>query len=253
MNIASGLLYNLKGLWLGLRTPGLLVLGLIRFGVVVVITLLLTGLVLVYHQQILLMIWSKPQSLWIVWLWHLVSWLLSLLLIGLSAVVSYIISQLLFSVWLMDLMSRMTEKRLTGSEEKSSPANFFTYLGFLVSQELPRAVVPIMAALLIMILGWFTPLGPVLTLVGPAVAVIFLAWDNTDLIPARRLVPFKARFGMLLKSLPFHLGFGLPFLIPVLNILLLSFAPVGATLYQVEKKAQKPRENPANPLHLGTR
>jgi CysZ protein len=237
MNFFSGLQYNLRGLWLGLRTPGLLVLGLIRFAAVVAITLLLAGAVLLYHQEILLMIWSKPQSPWILWMWHLASWLLSLLLIGLSAVVSYIVSQILFSVWLMDLMSRMTEKRLTGSEERIPPGNFFSHLGFLVGQEIPRAIAPVLAIVLMMILSWFTPLGPVLTLAGPAVTAIFLAWDNTDLIPARRLLPFKARFGQLLKNLPFHLGFGLPFLIPVLNILLLSFAPIGATLYQVEKKA----------------
>jgi CysZ protein len=49
------------------------------------------------------------------------------------------------------------------------------------------------------------------------------------------LVPFRARFQSLGDSLLFHLGFGLLFLIPVLNILFLSFAPVGATLYQIEK------------------
>jgi CysZ protein len=42
------------------------------------------------------------------------------------------------------------------------------------------------------------------------------------------------RFRFLLKTLPFHLGFGLLFLVPALNILLLSFAPVGATLYYLE-------------------
>jgi CysZ protein len=69
-----------------------------------------------------------------------------------------------------------------------------------------------------------------------AAAVIFLAWDNTDLIPARRMVPFAQRFALLRRSLTFHLGFGLWFLIPVVNILFLSFAPVGATLYWVEKQ-----------------
>ncbi len=63
----------------------------------------------------------------------------------------------------------------------------------------------------------------------------FLAWDNTDLIPARQLVPFKTRFRLLLNAIPFHLGFGLPFLIPGLNLLLLSFAPIGATLYHMDK------------------
>jgi CysZ protein len=79
--------------------------------------------------------------------------------------------------------------------------------------------------------GWLTPLGPVVTVVSSVIAVIFLAWDNTDLIPARRLVPFGERFRILRRTLPFHLGFGLLFLIPFLNILFLSFAPVGATLY----------------------
>jgi CysZ protein len=69
--------------------------------------------------------------------------------------------------------------------------------------------------------------------------VVFLAWDNTDLPFARRMAPFKHRFAFLLKTLPFHLGFGLPFLIPVLNALLLSFAPVGATLFQIEKEGGK--------------
>lgn len=92
-----------------------------------------------------------------------------------------------------------------------------------------------------MALGALTPLGPFLALIGPAVVVIFVAWDHTDLIPARRREPFKKRFAYLLKNLPFHLGFGLPFLVPGLNLVLLSFAPVGATLFvlQAEKAALK--------------
>jgi CysZ protein len=47
--------------------------------------------------------------------------------------------------------------------------------------------------------------------------------------------PFRERFKFLLRYLLFHLGFGLWFLIPVLNILFLSFAPVGATLFYLEQ------------------
>jgi CysZ protein len=86
-----------------------------------------------------------------------------------------------------------------------------------------------------MVLGWLTPLGPVLAIVSSGILVIFLAWDNTDLVPARRFDPFKQRFKLLRKSLTFHLGFGLLFLIPLLNILFLSFAPVGATIYFIDK------------------
>jgi len=92
--------------------------------------------------------------------------------------------------------------------------------------------------LLLIIVGWLTPLGPVVTVVSSAIAIIFLAWDNTDLIPARRLVPFGDRFRMLRRALPFHLGFGLLFLIPFLNILFLSFAPVGATLYFIDRNPE---------------
>ena len=77
----------------------------------------------------------------------------------------------------------------------------------------------------------------------PALAAVFLSWDNTDLIPARRLDPFGKRFKFLLKNLPFHLGFGLLFLIPVLNILFLSFAPVGATLYYIDKENRQENVN----------
>jgi len=89
--------------------------------------------------------------------------------------------------------------------------------------------------MLLIIVSWLTPLGPVVTILSSVIAIIFLAWDNTDLIPARRLMPFGERFLVLRRTLPFHLGFGLPFLIPFLNILFLSFAPVGATLYYVDR------------------
>jgi len=73
-----------------------------------------------------------------------------------------------------------------------------------------------------------------LLVISPLVTVVFLAWDNTDIVPARRLISFKDRFRALMKSIPFHLGFGLIFLLPVINIVFLSFAPVGATLYSLD-------------------
>jgi CysZ protein len=107
-------------------------------------------------------------------------------------------------------------------------------LVFLVRQEIPRSVIPILLTLIVMAVGWLTPLGPFTAVLSAAIAAAFLAWDNTDLIPARQLLPFGRRFRFLVKTLPFHLGFGIWFLIPFANILFLSFAPVGATLYYLE-------------------
>ena len=235
MSLFSGITYNLRGLRLGIKTPKLLVLGLIRFAAVVIISILAASLILVYHEKILHLIWAKPASQWIFWLWYVLSWLLSLFLVGLSAILSYLVSQILFSVFIMDYMSRVTERMLVGEEHEPEKVPVLRQLSYLVKQEIPRTILPVLVTLLLMALGWLTPLGPVLAILSSAIVVIFLAWDNTDLVPARRLYPYRKRFKLMLDSLTFHLGFGLLFLIPVLNILFLSFAPVGATIYFIDK------------------
>jgi CysZ protein len=51
-------------------------------------------------------------------------------------------------------------------------------------------------------------------------------------------VPFRKRLRFLAKTVLFHLGFGLPFLIPGVNLVFLSFAPVGGTLYFLDKQRE---------------
>jgi CysZ protein len=235
MDLISGIAYNLRGLRLALKTPKLLALGLLRFAVALLITIVAAGLIVVYHKEILGVVWAKPASQWILWLWYLVSWVLALFLLGLSAILSYLLSQILFGVLIMDYMSRITERMLAADEKKLEQASFVRQLIYLVKQEVPRTILPVLATLVLMVLGWFTPLGPVVAILSSAVTAIFLAWDNTDLVPARRFYPFKARLRLLGRSLSFHLGFGLLFLLPGLNLLFLSFAPVGATLYFIDK------------------
>jgi CysZ protein len=220
---------------MGLKTPVLLFLGFVRFLVIVILTVVLASLILKYHNEILSLLWGKPESNWIVWLWYVVSWLLTFFLMGLSAVISFLIAQILFSVMIMDTMSRITEQRVTGREKEAKHMSWFKYFFFLLRQEIPRAVIPVMIIMILMVLGWLTPLSPVTTVISALAAGVFLAWDNTDLIPARRHESFRGRFKFLVKNLGFHLGFGLWFLIPVLNIVFLSFAPVGATLYHIER------------------
>jgi CysZ protein len=239
MGLLDGIRYNLKGFWLGLKTPKLLALGLLRFAAVLILTGLGIGMLLFYHQEIMNLLWAKPESRWILWLWHLLSWILAGVLIALAAIISYLVSQILFSALIMDYMSRITEQMLSGQAKGPAGIPVRQQFFFLIGQEIPRAVLPVLLSLILMALGWLTPLGPLLTIMGPAVVVIFIAWDNTDIIPARRREPFKKRLVYLLKNVPFHLGFGLLFLIPVLNLVLLSFAPVGATLYVLQSDRLK--------------
>ena len=236
MDLVSGFLYNVRGLSMGIKTGKLLFWGLIRFTVIVIMTLIFATLVLMFHQDILNLIWGRPESQWILWLWYLLSWILSLLLIGIAVILSFIISQILFSVMVMDHMSRITEFMITGMVKEGKKISSFKLFSHLLKQEIPRTILPVVLSILLMVLGLLVPFGSILMILSSGIAIIFLAWDNTDLIPARRLVPFRTRFRFLLKTIPFHIGFGLPFLVPGLNILFLSFAPVGATLYYLERQ-----------------
>ncbi|MFH2060894.1 MAG: EI24 domain-containing protein [Pseudomonadota bacterium] len=239
MNIYYGLKYNLKGVLLSIKTPKLLMLGLLRFFVVVWFSFLLSGLVLYFHEQILAMIWKMPDSGWLIYLWKVASWILSLVLAAISMVMAYLISQLFFCVFIMDYMSSITEKIFLGEDAQSDPhsdiRSWFIFFIYLIKQEIPRAIIPVLITLLIMIIGLLTPISPVIIAISSIVAIVFLAWDNTDLTPARRMLPFKVRLRFLKENIGFHIGFGLWFLIPGLNIIFLSFAPVGATLYYLEK------------------
>jgi CysZ protein len=229
----SGLSYQLRGLRLALKTPRLLMLGLARLVLVVVLASAVSAVVLAYHGDILNAAWARPESAWLVWIWELLSWLLALLLVGIASVVAYLVAQVAFAVVIMDMMSRITERIATGQVVAPAQASVLRQLGYLISQEIPRSILPVLASLLILVLGWLTPIGPVVAILSSVAAATFLAWDNTDLVPARRMAPFKERFGRFARTLPFHVGFGLWFLVPLANIVFLSFAPVGGTLYQV--------------------
>ena len=232
--IMHGIRYNFRGLKLGLKTPSLLALGIARLVIILLLTVAAIALILSRYQQITEAMWTRPESSWLLWLWYALSWLVAMLLSGISAVLAFLAGQIMFSVVIMDHMSRIAERRTAGHEIAPPSMPWFSYFFYLLKQEIPRATLPVCISLLLMILGWLTPLAPILTILSPILAGMFLAWDNTDLVPARRLVAFGERVAFLRRHLGFHLGFGLCFLVPGLNIVLLSFAPVGGTLFYLE-------------------
>ncbi len=235
MKIYDGIKYNIKGVLMALKTPKLLVLGILRFFVVLVFSLILSGLVLYWHEQILFLMWKMPESGWLIYVWKAVSWVLSIFLAAIAMVLSYLIAQLFFCVFIMDYMSRITERIILGKETAIEQSSWILFFMYLVKQEIPRAIIPVLISLTIMVLGLLTPIGPIIIILSSIAAAVFLAWDNTDLVPARRMEPFRNRLFFLKQHLMFHIGFGLLFLIPGFNIVFLSFAPVGATLYYLEK------------------
>ena len=252
MQIIDGIKYNLRGLKIGLRTPRLLILGLLRFVVVIIAAIALCTVILLNQHDIISAIWAKPESLWIIWLWYIVSWLIIIILIVLSSVLSYLLSQIVFSIVIMDKMSRITENIKSGGVTEQNNISYFSQLIFLIKQEIPRAIIPILILIIFSVIGWFTPVGPFLTILTSIIAAAFLSWDNTDLVPSRRFIKFNKRFGFFIHNFSFHLGFGLLFFIPVFNILSLSFAPIGATLFYLDRIEEKQNISPAkNQIMVG--
>ncbi len=237
MGLIDGLRYNLRGLALGLRTPRLLFLGACRLLVILAVGIAAIALAVAYCRDLTQWLWSAPASGWALWLWQLLSWLIAVLLTGIGTVVGYLLAQVLFAVLIMDAMSRVTERMVAGDGGITSAMPWIRQLGHLVRQEIPRSLLPVTLSLLLLVAGWFSILGPVVTVISPLVAAVFLAWDCTDLVPARRMRPFNERFRFLMKHVGFHLGFGLWFLVPVVNMVMLSFAPIGATLYHLDQAA----------------
>lgn len=231
----KGIQYNLRGFREGIADIRLFLCGFARFALVVFLTIILAGFIVAYQGEILEIIWPRPQNPWLGGLWSLISWIVSLFLVVISAIFSYLISQILFSVLIMDFMSRLTERKLTGKVREPQDISFWKRFFYLIRQEVPRAVLPLLLSTCLMAASWFIALGPLMILITSGLAIIFLAWDNTDLVPARRMVPFRSRLNLLLKNIMFHLGFGLPFLVPGVNLLFLSFAPVGGTLFYIER------------------
>lgn len=235
MDFFRGIQYHFQGLSLAFRHPKLLWLGVLRFAVILVLTVVFSGMILLNHDAIMSWIWGMPDKGFLVYVWHLASWLLSLVLAAVSVVIAYLVAQVCFNVFIMDYMSRITEKIVLGKEVSGGDTAWVGMAVYLVVQEIPRAVIPMAITLVVMVAGFLTPLGPVILVVSAVTAGVFLAWDNTDLLPARQMRPFKERWRFLGQHLGFHIGFGLPLIVPWLNILMLSFAPVGATLYHLHK------------------
>ena len=111
-----GIRYNFRGLKLGLKTPSLLALGMARLVIILLLTMVAIALILAKYQQITEAMWTRPESSWLIWLWYVLSWLVALLLSGISAVVAFLVSQVLFSVVIMDYMSRIAERKTAGDE-----------------------------------------------------------------------------------------------------------------------------------------
>ncbi|MCA1792402.1 MAG: hypothetical protein LC660_00730 [Desulfobacteraceae bacterium] len=171
MDFFRGIKYNIQGVLFAFANPKLLWLGLLRFAIILVLALFFSGLVFFWHEAILAMIWEMPEKGMLLYVWHLASWVLSLLLAAVAVVAAYLVAQVFFCVYIMDYMSRLTEKIVLGTEVSYAQSSWLSFFVYLVCQEIPRAVIPLVITLAVMVMGLFTPLGPVILVLSSITAV----------------------------------------------------------------------------------
>jgi len=234
MGFFYGLWCHIEALKIFKQQKSLIFWALLRFIVLIVLFVILSTIAISYNKEVLQLFWIKPENYFLLILWYILLFLTSIVLMFVAGIISYIISQVLFGVLIADHMSILTERIITGNV--TNPQMNLRHLIFLVKQEIPRTFIPLIITSAIMVFGWILPLGVVLVVASVLISCLFTAWDYTDLVPARALYSFKERFGIFKKEILGHLGFGLPFAIPFLNVVLFSIGPVSGTLFYLKKK-----------------
>jgi CysZ protein len=233
MGFFYGLWCHIEALKIFRQKKSLIFWASLRFITLIVLFVILSAIAISNNREVLQLLWLKPQNYFLVILWYLLLFITSIILMFAAGIISYIISQILFGVLIADHMSILTESIVTG--KITNPQMSLGHLIFLIKQEIPRTFIPLITTSAIMVFGWILPLGVVLVVASVLLSCLFTAWDYTDLVPARALYSFKERFGMFKKDILGHLGFGLPFAVPFLNVLLFSMGPVSGTLFYLRK------------------
>lgn len=231
MHLLDGLICHWEALKLLKKRKTLIFWGGVRFIIILVLFVVFSLIAFAYNDPLLEYIWERPESIIMLVIWKITLILFTAVLLFIAAIFSYIISQILFGVLIADYMSYVTEYELTTKVSNGAPLFSFNYLFFLIRQEIPRGFLPLIISSGLMILGWLLPLGFAWVFISSLVSGALVAWDYTDLVPARMLMPFGERFSLFKKTFLGHVIFGLPFLVPFLNVIFFSIGPVAGTIF----------------------
>lgn len=173
-----------------------------------------------YSDAMLAYFWNPPADAAgffgaLAWVWtHVVKYFLYLVLFVMTYFLFMVAANVIASPF-YDVIS----KRIMPGESGEGMGIFRVIL-----EELKKALFVLAIPLLLLVIP---VIGQILS---PIAAMTVLAWDFLDFSLSRERPDFKGRLGYVRRRMFLLLGFGVPLVIPILNILLFPFAIVGATL-----------------------
>lgn len=243
MQLIFALKCHLDALTLVKHKKILAFLAALRFLILIAFIVIFSWVALSYNDTFLNYIWEKPSKILLTLVWYIVLIFSTIILLFAGAILAYIISQILFGILIADYMSALAEQIITGKQSEEKISFSLTYLIYLIRQEIPRTLFPLILSTSFMVFGWLLPLNFIWVILSSFLSCALMAWDYTDLVPARRSMPFKERLHMFKSNFVGHIVFGLPFLIPFVNVIFLSLAPISGTVFFLKEIESGPKHN----------
>jgi CysZ protein len=226
-----GLYAHVRGIRFALARKGYLALSLIPFVLTLVLYAVGFGLFTTNGDQLLGLLWSPQEGTAggfigaLYWMYiHVAKYLLYLLAFMLMYFLFMVIANILAAPLYEHIASRLAREASGPGAPRSAEIPFWRSMleeckkGFFV------AAVPLLLT--------FVPVAG--QLLAPVAAAMLLAFDFVDFSLCRDNPRFTDRLRYLARQPLLLLGFGLPLLIPVLNIFFFPFAILGATLLYLE-------------------
>lgn len=234
--LARGFGYLFKGWAFVLRHPSLIKYCLLPFMICLVVFAGVAGIFAYTYNDLIGMIWARPDSSFTRVLWYLFNVLLILLAV-LLAYGAFFVVQAMIAAPFNDLLSEKVELIAFGNRTPPfSPRRAMGDVGRTVTHELGKIslYLGIMAPLLVF--NWIVPvLGQAALLFGGfIITTTFFSYDYLDLCMGRRRWTFRQKWRALRRNGALSIGFGSALsaglLIPLLGLMCIPMAAVGGAL-----------------------
>jgi CysZ protein len=232
---SEGLSFHYKGFELAFRHRSLLLLSLVPFIVTLTLYMLAFYWLTLRADDLLNAIWGAgaPEIIqttgWLHWVYtHVVKYMLYLVLLMIMTYSFCVFSTIVGSP-LYDHISSRYELLLHGPQLRGERDRAAMGRLVVIKEEIKKAFIILFIPLFL----FFVPI--IGNLISLLIAPILIAWDYVDFSLSRDHAFLKDRLAVVWQHKFRLLGFGFPLLIPLIGILLLPFAILGATRLYFER------------------
>lgn len=237
---SEGWRFHLQGIRFAFRHLSFLALSILPFAVALCLYVTAFYLFTLYADDLLGMLWhlEKGESSgyvgWLYWAYiHLVKILLYVVVLVVMFYTFIVLSNILASPvydYLVNRYERTYYADIYAAQLTAPRRGILAVMKEEVKKAALMLAIPL-PLLLIPVVGAF---------LGFAVAALFIAWDYVDFSLSKDHPLLKDRIKALWHHKALFLGFGGPLLIPLLGLLLLPFAILGATKLYFDRMREGP-------------